>query len=259
MASTPALRRLLSPLTSQPGRAGVFTDFDGTLADIVDDPSTAQPVEGLGDVLDRLRRRYACVGVVSGRPVSFLASRVDPDGLVLAGLYGLEVMRDGVREDHPQSGAWRETVDDVASAARAHGPEGMEVEGKGLSITLHYRRHPEIADDVKAWAERQAARSGLSARPAKMSVELHPPVPADKGTAITELAEDCAAVLFIGDDVGDLAAFDALDRLAGTGVEVLRVAVRSDEAPLDLLERADVIVNSPIEALALLEALLDEG
>ena len=36
---------------------------------------------------------------------------------------------------------------------------------------------------MEAWAATQAARSGLVAAPAKMSVELHPPVAIDKGTA----------------------------------------------------------------------------
>ena len=40
-----------------------------------------------------------------------------PAGLVLAGLYGLEVVADGERRDHPQSGNWREVIDDVAGRA----------------------------------------------------------------------------------------------------------------------------------------------
>ena len=57
---------------------------------------------------------------------------------------------------------------------------------------------PTLAPAVEAWAEAQAARSGLVARPAKMSVELHPPIAADKGTALEALTAGLAAVGYAG-------------------------------------------------------------
>ena len=234
----------IAAVRADPRHSGILVDFDGTLSPIVDDPATAQPLDGIPDVLDRLAQRYERVAVVSGRPVAFLV-RLLPPSLFLSGLYGLEVIDRGRRRDHPSGGAWREVVDDVASYSAARGPAGMRVESKGLSLTLHYRTRPEIADDVRDWAERQAARSGLRVRPARMSVELHPPIEADKGTAVDEVASGLAAVCFIGDDVGDLPAFDALDRLEAGGTVVLRVAVRSDEAPAELLARADHVVDGP--------------
>jgi trehalose 6-phosphate phosphatase len=245
---------VVEPLLRQRERAGVFTDFDGTLSEIVDDPDLARPVDGSVEAIVDLSRRFARVGVLSGRPVSFL-ERFFPSSVLLAGLYGLETSFQGVRSDHPQGGVWREVVDDVASVSRARGPAGMRVESKGLSITLHYRERPELADAVQAWAGQQAARSGLLARPARMSYELHPPIPADKGTALHELADDLEAVCFIGDDAGDLCAFDALDELASHQVLALRVAVRSLEEPPELRARADVEVDGPAGVLALLQQL----
>ncbi|PZR93244.1 MAG: trehalose-phosphatase, partial [Candidatus Nephthysia bennettiae] len=58
------------------------------------------------------------------------------------------------------------------------------------------------------------------------------------------------------DDHGDLTAFDALDDLADSGVKVMRVAVRSDESPEELLERADLVVDSPSDVVHLLRRLL---
>jgi trehalose 6-phosphate phosphatase len=249
------LEELLEPFRADPPRAGVLTDFDGTLAPIVDDPAAARPQDGVGDVLDALTRRYGRVAVVSGRPVAFLEELLPPSVLV-CGLYGLESSQGGRRVDHPSGGAWREVVDDVASYSAARGPAGMRVETKGLSLTLHYRERPSIAEEVRAWADRQAARSGLVVRPARMSVELHPPIPADKGTVVEDLAAGLRAVCFVGDDVGDLPAFDALDRLAARGITTLRVAVRSDEAPAEMLARGDVVVDGPDGARALLQQLL---
>nr|MBA3955769.1 trehalose-phosphatase [Acidimicrobiia bacterium] len=51
----------------------------------------------------------------------------------------------------------------------------------------------------------------------------------------------------------------ALDRLAATGIHTVRVAVGSDEAPVELMERADWVVDGPVGALALLEALASEA
>lgn len=239
---------------SQPSRSGLFTDFDGTLSAIVDDPEQARLVEGAAEVLDVLAGQLGRVGMLSGRPVDFLAPLV-PRSVMLSGLYGLQKLDDGVRDDHPMGGAWREVTDDIAGLAEERGPEGMRVEDKDLSITLHYRGHPEIEDEVLAFAEKQAARSGLVVRRAKMSFELHPPIEADKGTALTELVDDLTDVCFIGDDVGDECAFDALDRLADQGVRVVRVAVAGSEAPQALIDRADVVVDGPEEALDLLRQL----
>lgn len=234
----------------------MFADFDGTLSPIVDDPAVAAPVDGVVEVLSRLAERYAVVGVVSGRPVSFLASHLDDPQLRLSGLYGLESQH---RREHTYLagvGAWREVVDDLVAESVAGGPDGMVVESKGLAITLHFRSRPDLEAQVKAWAQRQAERSGLRVHDAKMSVELRPPIDADKGSALLAIAGGLSAVCFLGDDLGDLPAFDALDRLARSGVATVRVAIRSAEAPPELLERADVVLDGPGAGVDLLRSLL---
>ncbi|MCU1354301.1 MAG: trehalose-phosphatase [Acidimicrobiales bacterium] len=246
---------LLAAARQLPDRTALLFDFDGSLSPIVDDPAAAVPEPGVAELLTALADRYRIVGVVSGRPVEFLARHFAPT-VALSGIYGLEGLRGGARCDHQSAGAWREVVDDVAAQSEARGPVGMGVEAKGLSLTLHFRTRPDLADDVMSWAEIQAARSGLEVRPAKMSVELHPPVGVDKGTSVSELADGAEVVVYVGDDVGDLPAFDALDALATAGVQTVRVAVASDGAPPELLARADITVAGPAELLTLLRTLL---
>lgn len=255
MGRRAAVSEVFERLHADPAHAGILTDFDGTLSPIVDEPDAARPLDGVPALLDELAHRYAVVAVLSGRPVTFLQQWLPPS-LLLSGLYGLEVVHDGVRNDHPSGGMWREVIDDVATVSRATGPRDMRVESKGLSLTLHYRGHPELESVVRELAERQATRSGLSIRPARMSFELHPPIPADKGTAVRDLADGLAAVCFLGDDVGDLPAFAELEKLADEGVATVRVAVRSDEAPDALLDAADVVVDGPEGARDLLQELL---
>jgi len=245
---------VLARFIGQPDDAAIIIDYDGTLAPIVDDPALALPLDGVADLLEQLADRYARVAVVSGRPLAFLLE-VLPHSLILTGLYGLEALSGGQRFDHPQGGSWREVIDDVASLGEVRGPEGMLVERKGLSLTLHYRTHPEIEAQVGEWAAAQAARSGLRCRPARMSFELHPPIDVDKGTAVRNIAESIASVCYVGDDVGDLSAFDQLDEIDASGRRTLRVAVRSGESTPELLARADVVVDGPTGVRDLLQRL----
>lgn len=239
-------------------QAAIFTDFDGTLSPIVDRPEDAMLVEGAEDTVVELAERAGLFAVVSGRPVSYLERRL-PAGPVLSGLYGLEEVRQGERLDHPQAGAWREVVADVQATSEAIGPDGMIVESKGLSLTLHYRAEPGLALAVQDWAQRQADRSGLVVRPAKMSVELHPPLAVDKGTVVLDMVGAFDPVVFIGDDRGDVPAFDALTQLATRGRSVLRIAVASTEAPREIIEQADLVVDDPAAALDVLRGFLGQG
>jgi trehalose 6-phosphate phosphatase len=112
-----------------------------------------------------------------------------------------------------------------------------------------------MEDDVRAWAAKECARSGLELRSAKASVELHPPVHLDKGSVLVEAVAGLDAACFLGDDIGDLPAFVALDALRGRGMHTVKVAVKTAEAPSQLLEDADVVVDGPAGALELLRSL----
>ncbi len=246
------LPSLFAPFLATPSVCAVLTDFDGTLAPIVDDPAAALPLPGVVDVLNRLAERFAVAGVVSGRPVAYLVERLGP-AMSLSGVYGLERWREGGRQPVEEVEQWRPVLAAAVTLARAE--LGPVVEDKGLSLTLHFRTCPARGDELRAWALAQAGRHGLGVHEARASVELHPPVDIDKGTEVEALAQGMEAACFLGDDLGDVAAFVALDRLAATGVHAVRVAVRSDEAPAELMERADWVVDGPAGALALLEAL----
>jgi trehalose 6-phosphate phosphatase len=244
----------LRPLAADPRRSGICTDFDGTLSPLVAEADDARPAPGAVEVLDALARRFALVAVVSGRPVSFLQALM-PASVRLSGLYGLEELVDGERREAPGAAPWRDVVEQAARRAEAAGLPGSSIERKGLSLTLHFRTHPEDEPAMRSWAASEAAASGLEVREAKRSVELHPPVATDKGTVIEALAGGLAAVCYLADDLGDLPGYDALDRLAASGVHAVRVAVEGPETPAALTERADVVVDGTAGAVALLEAL----
>jgi trehalose 6-phosphate phosphatase len=239
-------------------RTLIASDFDGTLSPIVDDPAAARLIDGAAEVLVELDGRVGELAIISGRPLAHLQRHV-PEGPTLVGLYGLESLRHGVRQDHPAADIWRPVVAAAVRDAARDGPAGVHVESKELSLTLHYRRHPELADQVAALADRLAAGTGLRVHPAKMSVELHPPIDEDKGTALERLASQLdGPVVFCGDDVGDLSAFDALDRLAAQGRPTLRVVAESPETDPVLRSRADMVVDGPAGVVALLRSIAED-
>lgn len=254
MAASDRLDDLLAPLRADPRSTGIFTDFDGTLAPIVDDPAAARALDGAVEVLADLARRYRRVGVISGRPGSFLAAQLGGRGLFVSGLYGLETVDDDGVHATAEAEEWRHAVEEAVARADAE-LAGVGVERKGLAVTLHYRSDPSRREEVEAWVDAEADRSGLVAHPARMSVELRPPVHSDKGTVLAGAAEGLRAACFLGDDRGDLEAFDALDRMAEGGAAVVRVAVTTTEAPPELRERADVVVEGPEGALDVLRRL----
>ncbi len=258
MASSLSVTELLAPFRDDPDGTGLFTDFDGTLAPIVDDPAAALPLPGVVDALGALAGRYGRVGVISGRPASFLAEHLGGRGVFLSGLYGLEFVEDegGRVEAIEEAAPWREIVEEVASAAESTLPAGIGIERKGLCLTVHHRRDPSRAEESRAWVEAQAQETGLVVHPARMSFELRPPLKRDKGTVLAEAASGRRQVCFLGDDRGDLTAFDTLDRMSAEGATVLRIGVDSAEAPAELLDRADIVVQGPEGALRILRGLL---
>ncbi len=249
-------RRLLAPWLDHPETAAVLTDFDGTVAAIVKDPQGARPFEGMVDALRALAGRYRLVAVVSGRPVQYLIDHVgDVPDVSLVGLYGLERTCEGRAVGLPEAERWRPVIAELAARAQAAAPPGVYVEDKGLAVTLHYR----LAPDERAWAEhfseKETAATGVEAVRGRKSIELRPPVQADKGTVVADLAAGMTAVCFVGDDTGDLPAFAALADLRGSGVDTLAVAVASPESPPELLDAADVEVEGPTGALDFFRAL----
>ncbi|MDQ2648621.1 MAG: trehalose-phosphatase [Actinomycetota bacterium] len=245
---------VLGPLRSSPATSAVLLDFDGTLAPIVERPASARPLAGVTDAIRALHGAGYGLAVVSGRPAPFLAEHL-PTEIVLVGLYGLERVEGGVLVADPVAAEWQPVVDGVVERAVAELGPDVDAEHKGLSLTLHFRRHPERADAVEAWATDAAAATGLVRRPAKMSLELHPPVGVDKGTVLDGLLAGRTAAVFIGDDIGDLPAFDAMDRFAASGGHAVKVLVRTSETAAELEGRADLEVEGPDGALALLRSL----
>jgi trehalose 6-phosphate phosphatase len=223
----------------------------------VADPASAVALPAALTALAGLLRRFGTVAVVSGRPVEFLAARLPVEGLTFVGQYGLERLVDGVVIVDPSVEPFLPAIARVADDAEQVWPD-LHVERKGgLAVTLHWRGAPDQGANAAAWADATAARLGLDVVPGRMAREFRAGVPIDKGTVLESLVADCDAALFAGDDHGDLAAFDALDRLERSGalVTAVRVGVASDEGPEEIRTRADLVVDGPPGLASLLAEL----
>jgi trehalose 6-phosphate phosphatase len=248
-----------------PGRALIALDYDGTLAPIVADPAQAWPAGGAVDTLRRLAGVVGTLAVVTGRPagqVVELGGLAAVPGLVVAGQYGAERWHDGTLEvpDPPPgiAGARAALPDLLAEAEADPRVPGVWVEDKGLALVVHTRRAADPAGALAALdrpVRRLAEQYGLEPHPGRYVLELRPPG-FDKGGALRRLVDAArpAAVLFAGDDVGDLPAFAVVEELRAGGLPGVTVAAASAEAAA-VADRADLAVDGPAGVVALLASL----
>jgi trehalose 6-phosphate phosphatase len=258
MKADPAL-----PFLNHPETAGIFLDFDGTLSEIVHVPSEARPMEGTSELLGRLAARLRLVSIVSGRSAHQLLDWLG-SGVEIWGVHGAERTRAGRVELSERAAPYADLMQRVKRDARRRleelGLGGVLLEDKGVMIGLHFRaatdreRARKALDEV---AEELAKGYGLRRAGGRLAFELRPPIELSKAQIVLHRAREAAlkSVAFVGDDRIDLPGFEALDKLEREGMSTLRVAVDSAEAPPELIDRADIVVEGPRGVLEFLNRL----
>ena len=208
------------PLPADPA---LFLDVDGTLVEIAATPETVRVAPGMLATLERLALQRP-VALVSGRRIADIDRLFAPLVVPAAGAHGLERRRaDGTLEQKDAAALVRPALKPLAEFAAAW--PGVRLENKGLSVALHYRLAPEAEEPARRIAAAVAAESEgwLKVLPGKMVFELAPRL-ADKGTAVSAFMSEPPFAgkvpVFLGDDVTDEDAFDAVDRLGGMSVLV---------------------------------------
>jgi trehalose 6-phosphate phosphatase len=255
---------VLAPFVERPERAGIYLDFDGTLSEIALVPSEARPVEGATELLERLGRSFRLVAIVSGRSAAELLQWLGP-GVEIWGLHGAQRVRQGRVELSDRARPYADLMDRVRLEAErrleALALSGVVLEDKGVMLGLHFRsaEDPDRARrSLDELAADLATEYGLIRAGGRLAFELRPPIAFAKSQVVLERSRETGlgVAMFVGDDRVDISAFDALDELENDGMCVARVAVRSSEAPPELLDRADLIVDGPAGVVTLLRRLI---
>lgn len=256
----------LAALVADPGSALVAFDYDGTLAPIVADPASARAQPGMVEALARLGRQVGQLALITGRPAAEAVRLAEldaagaPEQLVVLGHYGVErwdsdTGRLMTADPPPGLALVRRELDAILEAA---GVPDASVEDKGLAVAVHVRRcaGPETAyAKLREPLTALARRAGMVAEPGRHVIELRPEG-MDKGRALSALREEvgAATVMFTGDDLGDLAAFAAVDRWRAAGGAGLLVCSGSEEVSA-LASKADLVVDGPAGVLEMISSL----
>jgi trehalose 6-phosphate phosphatase len=264
---TPAGREGRDAILARPTRAVIALDFDGTLAPIVPDPEQARAHPDAVPALAALAPKVASVAVITGRPAAVavrhggFAGVPGLEHLVVLGHYGAErwdAVSGTVSAPAPHPGVAAVRAELPGFLDKIGAWQGTWIEEKGRAVAVHTRRAADPQAAFEALREPLtdlATRHGLIVEPGRMVLELRPPG-MDKGVALLEYVREIGAeaVLYAGDDLGDLPAFAAVDKLRSDGIPGLLVCSGSSEVA-ELADRADLVVDGPPGVVRLLSAL----
>lgn len=252
----------------------VGLDFDGTLSPIVEDPRQALIHPEAPETLAALATAVRAVVVITGRParqvveLGHLEQLADalPEGARLAvmGQYGHERWDSSSRrftspEPPAALAAFR---DELPALLAAQDAGDALVEEKGLAVAVHTRALPDAKQTFHRLEEalgEAAERHGLALEPGRLVLEVRAPG-MHKGLAVRAAMEEHhgRGVVFVGDDLGDIEAFEAVRSLREGGLPALLVCSSSDEQEA-LAELADVVVPGPSGVVGLLTAYITDA
>lgn len=239
----------LTAALETPERVLVALDFDGTLSEVVDDPEEAWVHPEAGRAVADLVGRVGHVAIITGRPVDQVRrlARFDDEvlrRLVVLGQYGAERLDATGRHVPEPPQAVRDAIAELAPL-RDEFP-GLFLEDKSHAVGVHTRRAAAgTLDLLRVRVQEVADRHGLEVEPGKEVLELRTHR-GTKGDALAALIEEtgATAVAMVGDDLGDVPAFDLVSELQRRGRPGLVVVSGSDERP-ELVARADVLCDGP--------------
>jgi trehalose 6-phosphate phosphatase len=251
--------------------AVVGLDFDGTLSPVVDDPESARLHPAAPGALLELAESVKAVAIITGRPARQAIAMGDLDALGNAmldrgaelfvfGQYGHErwsATEQRIRSPRPPAGL-ASFERELPSVLRGAGAADAYVEEKGLAVAVHTRRMDDPAgafERLVAPIASLAERHHLTVEPGRNVLEIRSG-DMHKGDAVRIFVaeQEATGVIFGGDDLGDVEAFEAVRALRADGLPGLVVCSASLEQP-DLVELADVVVDGPAGMVEMLGRL----
>ncbi|WP_374454798.1 trehalose-phosphatase [Nocardioides sp.] len=249
-------------------------DFDGTLSPVVDDPEAARLHPAAPGVLLELAEVVRAVAVITGRPARQAIAMGDLDALGNAmldrgaelfvfGQYGNErwsATEQRILSPRPPAGL-ASFERELPSVLRRADAADAYIEEKGLAVAVHTRRMADPAaafERIVAPLSTLAERHHLTIEPGRNVVEVRSGE-MHKGQAVRTFVreQEATGVIFGGDDLGDIEAFEAVRDLREEGLPGLVICSASTEQP-DLVDLADLVVDGPAGVVDVLRELLHQ-
>lgn len=243
----------------------LLSDYDGTLTAICEHPDLAILPEKVRELLKKLTSHHKfLLGIVTGRSIQQIKEFVNIRNIVYAANYGAELEGPEMRFTNPEAKKsryilWHIYLRLLKSLRHI---EGVYIEDKGLSISLHYRLVKKIKDlqhitkvfysITKPFLDKEM----ISLDTGKMVYEIRSPVKSNKASIVTwllvhyfplEFQKD-ALLIYLGDDKADIEVFTVLRGKALT-IFVGDPSVTSE---------ADYFIHSPKEVEVFLEYLYEQ-
>ena len=208
-----------------------FLDYDGTLTPIVKKPEDAVLSDEMRNTLEKLSERFT-VAVVTGRDKEDVQQFIKLDQIIYSGSHGYVTSGpDGLFMEHEDAEKIKKGLDMVEEELNGifgDAKEGVQIDRKKYAIAVHYRNATKQATDkvfevVKDLLEKH---DEYKKGEGKRVVEIKPNIDWHKGKAVLWIMErlgidkdDDIIPVFIGDDVTDEDAFEALKN-KGIGILV---------------------------------------
>lgn len=231
--------------------AGLFLDIDGTLSALQPNPASVSISDTVRRAIAKLSGRFAVV-VLSGRATADCRRIIGLDDITYVGNHGCQWFRDGLESTHTAAQEFIPRMHQIATDAltRFADSQGIYVENKGPSVSIHYRNTPNpavAALDIDRFIDEHSASDGLRCTDGKLVKEVRPPLDINKGTAVTELVEEWGlrGAVMIGDDSTDVDAFLAIKSMCEANrIRGMSVAVLTEGTPKHVLSSADYSLDS---------------
>jgi trehalose 6-phosphate phosphatase len=231
----------------RPDELLLVSDFDGTLAEIVPEPTLATPLPDSLRALRRLAPVLKKVVILSSRTNAELNTLITIPGALVIGDSGLPPP--GHEELHALK------VFNAEAAKLLGTTPGAWIEIKPASSAVHFRNAPITGQEVLGILQPLLDETGLYGGLGRKVIEVHMP-DAGKGNALEDLLARFSpqGLVCMGDDENDRSVFGVANQSA---IPHLGVGVGSEEAPHDLFEHCDLVLYGPAEAAAFLRSLAE--
>ena len=241
----------------------LLSDYDGTLTPIVGRPDEAVLSPEVRKILGALAEKPGfSVGIVSGRSLAEIEAMVGIEGIYYAGNHGLEIEGPGIKFVSPAAGATQVEIKELVGqlSAKLVGIDGVIIEDKGLSLSVHYRlvkegEEKQVAEIFTRITSPSLDAGRIRVTSGKKVWEVRPPIDWHKGKAVEAIVQEIKALLnlerpltiYLGDDTTDEDAFRVIHRPEGWSIFV------GEENPSS---NADYFLNSTSEVTDFLNQLI---